>query len=135
MKKQAKRLLMLGVSVLASGVAVAGLVNSVPVAVTLNADGSGNALGNMTTARFSADAVQYIGCSARRYDDGAGGATGFGFCQAGSADGVEGFCSTDNIEVLEAIQSISSYSYISFAWNADGVCRTISNSTQSFYIP
>jgi hypothetical protein len=132
---EVKKLLLTGALVLVSGMATAGLVNSVPVTVTLNADGSGLANGNMTTARFSANTVEYIGCGTRRMDNGAGGATAYGFCQATSADSINGFCSTGNVELLEAMQSISAYSYISFSWDADGVCRSIHTSTQSFYIP
>jgi len=130
-----KQLLFTASLVLASGIATAGLVQSVPVTVTLNPDGSGSANGHMVTARFSVNDVEYIGCGTGRIDDGAGGATAYGFCQASTGDKVVGFCSTDNKEVLEAIQSISSYSYIRFSWDAEGICRTIHNSTQSFYIP
>jgi hypothetical protein len=130
-----KHLASVVVLVLGSSAALAGLVQSVPVTVTLDEDGSGSANGNMVTARAAANAVEYIGCGVRKVDNGIGGATAFGFCQASSADSVEGFCSTDNVELLQAIQSISDYSYVTFSWNIDGVCQLIGNSTQSFYIP
>jgi hypothetical protein len=129
------RIVLVGALTLSSAVAMAGLVQPVPVTVTLNADGSGAANGAMTTARFSTDTVQYIGCGVRKFDDGAGGVTTYGFCQASDDKGNLGFCSTENVALLEALQSISAYSFITFAWRADGTCRTIGNSTQSFYIP
>lgn len=120
---------------LASSAALAGLVQSVPVSVTVNADGSGAANGDMLSARRSANAVEYIGCGVRRYEDSTGAVTAYGFCQATTAASVSGFCSTDNAELLDAIESISAYSYVTFAWRADGTCRMIGNSTQSFYLP
>ena len=129
------RIVLVGALTLSSAAAMAGLVQSVPVTVTLNADGSGSANGAMTTARFSANDVEYIGCGVRKFDDGAGGVISYGFCQASDEKGNVGFCSTENAALLEAVQSISAYSFITFAWNKDGTCRLIGNSTQSFYIP
>ena len=57
-----KKGLAVAVLALASSAALAGLVQDQPVTVTLNGDGSGNAAGSMTTARFSKNDVEYIGC-------------------------------------------------------------------------
>lgn len=132
---QRRRWLSMAILGLASSAAFAGLVQSVPVSVTANADGSGTASGHMLTARTSANAVEYIGCGVRRYEDSTGAVTAYGFCQATTAASVNGFCSTQNAELLDAIQSISAYSYVLFSWRADGTCRMIGNSTQSFYLP
>jgi hypothetical protein len=131
-----QELLLTGSLVLVCGIAVAGAVQSVPVTVTVNPDGSGSADGNMATARNSHNTVEFIGCGTRRVDGGpVRGILAFGFCQAASADEVTGYCETENPKMLEALQSITAYSYIRFTWNADGTCRSIGNSTQSFYIP
>lgn len=130
-----KRLIAIGGLVLGSSAAMAGLVNEFPVTVTLNADGSGSAAGSMTTARFSKDLVQYIGCGIRRFDDGAGGVFVFGFCQASTASEVLGFCESDNPALLSAIGDQDDFSFITFDWNSAGECTGIGNSTQSFYIP
>jgi hypothetical protein len=120
---------------LTSSAAWAGLEQPQPVVVTLNADGSGSAIGAQSTARFSKNKVEYIGCGVRRFDDGLGGSFVFGFCQASTADAVLGFCETENPLLIESIGDTDDYSFITFSWGADGVCRGIGNSTQSFYLP
>jgi len=130
-----KKGLALTVLALASSAALAGLVTDQPVTVTLNGDGSGNAAGSMTTARFSKNNVEFIGCGVRRIDDGAGGVILFAFCQAADAANVQGFCSTDNPNLIASIGDQDDFSFITFSWNAAGECRSIGNSTQSFYIP
>lgn len=118
-----------------ASVSLAGFVQPAPVEVTLNPDDTGTALGDMVTARFSDNEVEFIGCGIRRFDDGAGGTLDFGFCQATDSNGVQGFCSTEDPEMLDIMKAVSSYSFITFAWNADGECTQIGFSTQSFYIP
>jgi hypothetical protein len=130
-----KKWLAVAVLGLGSSVALAGLVTDQPVTVTLNPDGSGNAAGNMATARFSSNAVEFIGCGQRRLDDGAGGVILFAFCQAANAANVQGFCTTDNPSLVDSIGDQDDFSFITFSWNAAGECRSIGNSTQSFYIP
>jgi hypothetical protein len=130
-----KRLIAIGALVLGSSAAMAGLESEVPVAVTLNPDGSGSAFGSMTTARFSKNEVEYIGCGVRRVEDGVGGVFVFGFCQANTADEVLGFCDTENPALIASIGDQDDFSFITFSWNAAGQCRSIGNSTQSFYIP
>lgn len=130
-----KQLLAIGALVLGSSAAMAGLVNEFPVTVTLNPDGSGSAAGNMATARFSKNIVEYIGCGIRRFDDGLGGVFVFGFCQASTATEVLGFCESENPALLASIGDQDDYSFITFSWNSAGQCTGIGNSTQSFYIP
>lgn len=135
MQMKLKQWIAVGVLALGSSVALAGLVSDVPVTVTLNADGSGNANGNMVTARFSSNTVEFIGCGVRRIDDGAGGVVLFAFCQAANAANVQGFCSTENPNLIASIDGQDDFSFITFSWNAAGECRSIGNSTQSIYIP
>jgi hypothetical protein len=130
-----QRLIPLVVFTLASSAALAGLVNETPVTVTLNGDGSGAANGSMTAARFAKNDVEFIGCGLRRFDDGLGGVFVFGFCQAADAADVQGFCQTENANLIQSIADQDDFSFITFSWNAAGECRSIGNSTQSFYIP
>ena len=118
-----------------SGIASAGSVIDFPVEVLLNGDGSGSAAGNMVSARFSANDVEYIGCGTRNIDAGDGSFFKFGFCQAGNSVEEAAFCSTENPELIDALESISAYSFISFSFNDLGECTRIGLSTQSFYIP
>jgi hypothetical protein len=124
-----------GLFLLGTSAALAGLEQPAPVVVTLNGDGSGSANGAQSTARFAKNKVEYIGCGVRRFDDGLGNTFLFGFCQASTADEVLGFCQTESPLLLQSIGDTDDYSFITFSWNADGECRGIGNSTQSFYIP
>jgi hypothetical protein len=130
-----KRLIPLSLLTLASSAALAGLVTVTSVTVTSNPDGSGSANGSMTAARFAANDVEFIGCGLRRFEDGLGGVFVFGFCQAADAADVQGFCQTDNANLIQSIGDQDDFSFITFSWNAAGECRSIGNSTQSFYIP
>ena len=132
-----KNVLWLGALALCSAAAFAGLKSSVPVTVTVNADASGTAAGNFTTARFSANDVEMIGCGYRVLATPTGPSR-FGFCQARTAAGVNGFCNLDSTtlpEIYAVVSGISDYSYVSFSWNAAGICTRVQVSTQSFYIP
>ena len=135
MQMTLKQWIAVGVLALGSSATLAGLVSDVPVTVTLNADGSGNANGSMVTARFSKNDVEFIGCGVRRIDDGAGGVVLFAFCQAADAANVQGFCSTENPNLIASIGDQDDFSFITFSWNAAGECRSIGISTQSFYSP
>jgi len=118
-----------------SSLAVAGFLQPAPVTVTLNGDGSGNAIGDMVSARFAPDTVSLIGCGTRRFDNGLGATSYFGFCQATDAAGVQGFCSTTNPDLLDQMKATADFSFIIFAWDVNGECTRIGFSTQSFYIP
>lgn len=129
-----KQLTVLAALVLTSSAALAGLATITPVSVVVNSDASGSALGSMSAARFSKNTVEYIGCGVRRIES-AGGVVVFGFCQASDAAGVVAFCETENPALIESIGDQDDYSFITFSWDASGICRSIGNSTQSFYIP
>jgi len=128
---------LVAIAVLASisSIAMAGLAKTVPVTVTVNADGSGNASGNMASARASGNDVEYIGCGVRKFVNPTGGVNTYGFCQASDAAGVTVSCSTNNAELLDAVENVADFSYVSFSYDAEGQCQFIGVSTQSFYIP
>jgi hypothetical protein len=112
----------------------AGNIQDVPVTVdTVNK----RAYGNMKTARYSDNTLESIGCGSHTYSDPATGTTFFwGFCHASTSDGNRIFCTAvDNQELVKQIQGAASYSYIAFRWNDEGDCISVSNSTQSFYLP
>ena len=113
-----------------SAYGMAGVVQPAPVEVDL---GNQNAQGDMVTARFSDNDVEYIGCGVRTFEGAP--SFSFGFCQAGDADGNEVLCFSQNPDLLDAIKAISDYSFITFSWDSGLVCTRIGNSTQSWYIP
>jgi hypothetical protein len=126
---------LIGLLVFVSSTVLAGLVQHVPVLVTLYPDGSGDVRGDMLTARYSDNDVEYIGCGVRQYLNGSSTPFSFGFCQATDSEGVEAFCSTENKELLSTMNASSAYSFILFSFNDFGECTHIGFSTQSFYIP
>ena len=115
--------------------AMAGLVQPSAVEVTLFSGGGGRATGDMVAARYSKNTVEFLGCGVRNIYTVDGSAVRFGFCQAMTADSVNGICSTEDPFLIEALASISDYSFITFTWNAAGFCTAIGNSTQSFHLP
>lgn len=129
-----KHLIAMGALVLTSSAALAGLVTITPVSVTLNPDASGSALGSLSAARFSKNEVEYIGCGVRRFVTGTTVVV-FGFCQASTAAGVLGFCNSEDPALIASIGDQDDFSFITFSWDSAGICRSIGNSTQSFYIP
>ena len=115
---------------------IGGEVVDADVSVTVNPDGSGTASGDMVTARFSDNLLEAIGCGVRKIVNPDFGFTfEFAFCRAVAADETTAFCTTEDPFLVDAVQSISDFSFIVFAYNADDVCTRIGNSTQSIYIP
>ena len=129
------RIAVVAVAGAVTSLAFAGFESSVPVSVTFNPDGSGAATGNMLTARYSDNDIEYIGCGIRVFEVEDGSTFSFGFCQAGDADANEAFCSTQNVELLSAMHATADYSFVTFAFDAEGACNRIGFSTQSVYVP
>ncbi len=116
-----------------STAAIAGMVQPAPVDVDLATFFAG---GDMLSARYAPNKNEFIGCGVRKFDDGVGGATAFGFCQAEDADGERAFCNTDNEDLLDAIEASADYGYVTFSWDEKtGQCTRIGFSNQSFYVP
>jgi len=113
-------------------VAHAGQSQPAEVAVDLT---NLTASGDMLSARIDRDDDVFIGCGIRVFDDGAGGTFEFGFCQAEDNEGERAFCNTDSPGLLGAMKATSDYSFVTFSWDADGICTRIGFSTQSFYLP
>ena len=108
-----------------------------PVAVEVDLD-NGFAQGDMVTSRYSSDKNEFIGCGSRHFDDGVFSLR-FGFCQAKDQDGDQAVCFTENPDLLDRIDGISDFSFLTFGWIDDGFggfeCVRIGFSTQSFYLP
>ena len=124
----------IGTLTLFSAAAFAGLAQPAPILITQNADGSGNAQGDMLTARNADNDVEFIGCGTRTIDTGTGSFS-FGFCQAANAAEEMAFCSTSNADLLDAVKAVSDYSFLTFGFDESGECTRIGSSTQSFYLP
>jgi hypothetical protein len=92
------------------------------------------ALGDMVTARFSDNDIEVIGCGTRMWTTGTP-TFRWGFCQVRDAANVNQLCFTENPDLLDMMKSTADYSFITFAWDADGECTHVGFSTQSFYIP
>ena len=135
MKIKMKQMAVAATLVLLSSWTLAGLVQPALVTIVLAPDGSGSAQGDMLTARVSKNDVELIGCGVRVFDTGPGGVFQFGFCQATDADDQAVFCSTQNVDLLEAMKATADYSFITFSFDADGACTRVGFSTQSFYLP
>ena len=135
MRSKIEQIAMAATLVFLSSWALAGAVQPAPVVVILDPDGSGSAFGDMVTARFSDNDVEFIGCGIRAFDTGPGGVFQFGFCQATDADEQAVFCSTQNVDLLEAMKATADYSFLTFSFDADGACTRVGFSTQSFYLP
>ena len=130
-----KQLIAIVMLLLGSSTALAGLVQPAPVQVTIFSTGGGRASGDMATARFSKNDVEFIGCGVRRIYTIDGSFQLIAFCEARTAASVNGTCFTEDAALIEALHSISDYSFIVFTWNADGACTSLGTSTQSVYIP
>lgn len=132
-----KNFLFLVATLLFSITSYAGYVQPAPVEITLTATG-GSAQGDVITARNSDNEFAAIGCGIRAYDDGAGGAWHWGFCQVQTEENNMLNCQTQNAELLTGIGSVSDSSFISFSWTDDGTgnltCTRVGSSTQSFYL-
>lgn len=74
------------------------------------------AVGTMSDARGSADSQQWIGCYTNAYPGSYASAT----CYATNATGTSRSCSTSDANLIQAIRSLTSESYLYFQWKSDG---------------
>lgn len=127
------KILLIMLVALTSGSTMAGVVNDFNVTIDLT---ERTAMGNMKTARFSADAEEFIDCGTRTARNPDGTIFYWSFCQAGLSTSEENaFCFTQDIELINQIRSMSTYSFVTFRWDESGECTYVGQSTQSFYIP
>lgn len=107
-----------------AGSASAGL-NYGAYDVTVN---TSSAYGGVTMARKTADSIQYLYCGTNKY----AGGTVSGSCYARGKT-ASGYCTTQDPDMLASIRSVNPSSYISFGWDASGVCNFISVANGSAY--
>jgi hypothetical protein len=141
-------------AVLSSPNLFAGAAIEVPVQITPAVAGTQftRAVGNMFDARASANTIEFIGCelvvenaalTALRTGNSEAEQVFYGRCQASDAEGTTADCETSDPQMIEAISSISSYSYISFFFDPTITtgqsdlpeCAQIRASNRSFYLP
>lgn len=132
MKKSAISAIVLGATLLAGGVALAGLKLSLPVTVIRNADGSGTASGAMGAVRNSADGTEVLTCATTTV---AGSVTGS--CSAINAAPipVNLTCTTTDSEMVAAIRSVTTDSFVKFLSDNTGKCISITVENASYYEP
>ncbi len=115
--------------------AYAGFAQPAPVDVDLAA---GVALGDQLTARIDADPDVFIGCGTRTIRTGGGALVRTGFCQARDAADDQVLCFTTDGDLLDAMQALSDFAFITFGFADDGAggfqCNRVGSSTQSFYL-
>ena len=127
MKKNFRLPAALALAALAGSV-FAGARYSYPVSVDTT---SRVAWGSMGTARNSADAVQYIGCSVTTYSSGGS----YGICEGRNAANSARACTTTNADMLAAIRMVSEASFIFFTWDASNNCTMVSVVNWSYVEP
>jgi hypothetical protein len=108
------------VLILSAGVAFGGATRNVPVKITTWPSGGGSAEGSISGARNSANNKEYISCTFDATDVGY-----WGSCRAVDANNVTRFCGSLSESQKEIVRSITSRSYIYFAWNSYGECTYV----------
>ena len=93
-----------------------------------NIGGNKFTTGIVRTARYSADTKQHIGCSTYKT---AGGVMG-GSCVGADSNSLYNSCYTTDPQMIYVMQSIGSTSYITFDYDANGACTTVSVNNTSF---
>jgi hypothetical protein len=127
MKANLKKMLglaALGMTLLTTTVPTwAGQVVNQQVQITYGTNNTFVATGALTTARYSADSRQYIGCRVSAYANGSRSAT----CAAQTSTDNLAYCSTSDPKLIEKIQTMTDSSYVHFRGNrTTAACSVIS---------
>lgn len=126
-------ILVIGVlgALLGSGFAMAGRVETSPVAFVSVSGGRQLVRGSLRNARFSGDTVQYIGCAHSAYSDG----TNEVACYARNAAGSTRSCVTTNADLMRTAAMVGPATNLQFLISADGVsCEEITSHNYSSYL-
>lgn len=115
--------------------AYAGDVLQPQVNISVQPDGSGQAEGSVSAARFSGDDTQFIACSVRAFATGATSAESIVWCRATDAQGAQAYCYTENPALAAGLYATNAFSYVLFRWNAAGECIYMGSSIDSKYMP
>jgi hypothetical protein len=114
------------IALVASGSALAGNRVTIPVSITVNSDGSGEAHGSLGDVYNSFDTVQFISCWA---------SSGLGICNVKNTAGLTKSCSTTDPEQIRTIRALTTDSAMYMNWNASGTCTSLSTNTGSIFHP
>jgi hypothetical protein len=132
--KKLSRMGLLAVAIfgIGAGVAVAGQKYTYPVYVNSSQN---YAEGSMGSARNSTDTSQMIGCAAEGWTYN-GTSYSAVFCNAMDSAGHSASCYTSsNPTLLATVGTITSDSYVYFAWDSTGACTVIEAETWSTFAP
>jgi hypothetical protein len=111
-----------------SSVAMAGLVSGFPVSITLLNGSRYQAVGSLTSARFSSDTVQNIGCLAD--------SNGLAECWAQDSTGRYVACTSTSSNALRAAASVTPASNINFQFtNGSSTCAYVLVENRSDNLP
>jgi hypothetical protein len=127
-------LLTVGALACATFAASRGLAGWAPiqeVSITDQAVIGGHAEGKAGDVHNSQDTTQYIGCALRAGMNSPLQAN----CWATDAAGRQRACSTSDPGMMTVAGSVSSDSYLYFAWNPSGKCTSIESQNGSFMHP
>lgn len=129
------RLLISAVFLMTTTLAFAGAVQEWPVSISLQPDGSGQAEGTFSAARFSDSDNEFITCYVRAATTGAASAASLVWCRAIDAQGVQAYCFTENPAVAAGLHATNAFSFLLFRWNAAGECVYMGSNVGSAYVP
>jgi predicted secreted Zn-dependent protease len=93
-----------------------------------NIIGNKGTTGIVRTARYSGDTRQNIGCTTYKNSNGVMG----GSCIGGDSNALYNSCHTTDPQMIYVMQSIGSTSYITFEYDANGACTSVSVNNNSF---
>jgi hypothetical protein len=112
----------------AAGAASAGTHSTLPVIVS--PDGM-YAMGDLGAAYNSqTNYYEYIGCASN-----ASPGYSWGICYATDSVGVSRYCTTDSPDLLASIRQVDETTRLTFTWDGNGTCTTISTGNFSFTEP
>jgi hypothetical protein len=112
----------------AAGAALAGAHSTLPVIVDTSAM---YAMGDLGAAYNSqTNYSEYIGCASN-----ASAGFTWGICYATDAAGVSRYCTTTSPDLLASIRHVDGNARLSFTWDGNGTCTTVSVGQYSFTEP
>ena len=88
--------------------------------------------GSLVGIRFSDDEIQWLGCSIFAFKDEVSKRV---TCLARDLGGNPYFCFSFDPALVEAVRSMSPYSYVAYVYGETGECESIGVSIRSHHIP
>ncbi|MEO8016754.1 MAG: hypothetical protein ABI769_02990 [Pseudomonadota bacterium] len=116
------------VGLCAAGAAFAGTRSTLQVIVSpsgMYAMGDVGAAYN-STSNYN----EYIGCASN-----ASPGYSWGICYATDSEGVSRYCTTDSADLLASMRSVDANTRLTFTWDGNGSCTTVSAGQYSFTDP